>query len=126
MLRPPQRRLDEVVRPRDGRRQHQKQDFREWIQHLGMLTRIAKGGKVIQQGDAGRGSHREASIDEAPYESDFQPRRKLPLHSSDCPGLLCYYSDRRNPDPALRAFIECLLDRDNGTSKQQLSGIIAT
>ena len=85
MLRPPQRRLDEVVRPRDGRRQHQKQDFREWIQHLGMLTRIAKGGEVIQQGDAGRGSHREASIDEAPYESDFQPRRKLPLHSSDCP-----------------------------------------
>ncbi len=43
-----------------------------------MLTWIGKGGKVIQQGDAGRGSHREASIDEAPYESDFQPRRKLP------------------------------------------------
>jgi hypothetical protein len=39
---------------------------------------IGKGGEVIQQSDAGRGSHREASIDEAPYESDFQPRRKLP------------------------------------------------
>jgi hypothetical protein len=50
----------------------------EWIQYLGMLTGIGKGGEVIQQGDAGRGSHREASIDEAPYESDFQPRRKLP------------------------------------------------
>ena len=45
-----------------------------------------KGGEVIQQGDAGRGSHREASIDEASYELDFQPRREAtPLHSSDCP-----------------------------------------
>jgi hypothetical protein len=44
-----------------------------------------KGGEVIQQGDAGRGIHPEASFDEAPYESDFQSRRKLPLHSSDCP-----------------------------------------
>src|SRR6185437_7529521 len=78
MLRPPQRRLDEVVRPRERRGQHQTQDFREWIQYLGMLTWIGKGGEVIQQGDAGRGGHRQASIDEAPYESDFQPRRKLP------------------------------------------------
>ncbi len=66
MLRPPQRGLDEVVRSGDRRGQHQQQDFREWIQHLGMLTRVRKGGEVIQQGDAGQGSHREASIDEAP------------------------------------------------------------
>jgi hypothetical protein len=46
--------------------------------HADVLTWIGKGGEVIQQGDAGRGSHRQASIDEAPYESDFQPRRKLP------------------------------------------------
>jgi hypothetical protein len=39
MLRPPQRRLDEVVRPGDRRGQHQQQDFREWKQYLGMLTR---------------------------------------------------------------------------------------
>jgi hypothetical protein len=29
------------------------------------------------------------------------------------PGLFLYYSDRRNRHPALRAFIDCLLDRDN-------------
>jgi hypothetical protein len=33
---------------------------------------------VIQQRDADRDRHEEASIDEAPYESNFQPRRKLP------------------------------------------------
>jgi len=33
---------------------------------------------VIQQRDADRENHRNASIDEAPYESNFQPRRKLP------------------------------------------------
>jgi polar amino acid transport system substrate-binding protein len=33
---------------------------------------------VIQQRDADRRSHGEASINEAPYESNFQPRRKLP------------------------------------------------
>jgi hypothetical protein len=44
-----------------------------------MLTRVAKGSEVIQQSTACRGRHREeASIDEAPCESDFQPRRKLP------------------------------------------------
>ncbi|MGA8909166.1 MAG: hypothetical protein WB524_16240, partial [Acidobacteriaceae bacterium] len=34
--------------------------------------------EVIQQRDADRHSHGEASIDQAPYESNFQPRRKLP------------------------------------------------
>jgi hypothetical protein len=34
---------------------------------------------VIQQRDADRRDYGEASIDEAPYESNFQPRRKLPL-----------------------------------------------
>jgi DNA-binding transcriptional LysR family regulator len=28
------------------------------------------------------------------------------------PGLFLYYSNRRSPTPALRAFIDCLLDRD--------------
>ena len=84
MLGSPQRRLNEVVRPGNGRRQHQQQDFREWIQDLGMLPRVAKGGEVFQQSDAGRGRH-GASFDEAPYESHFQPRRKLPRYSSDCP-----------------------------------------
>ena len=76
MLRPPQRRLDEVVRPSDRRGQTSSR-ISGWVQYLGMLTWIGKGGEVIQQGDAGRGGHRQASIDEAPYKLDFQPRRKL-------------------------------------------------
>ena len=43
-----------------------------------MLTRIGQRGEVIQQRDANRDRHGEASIDEAPYKSNFQPRRKLP------------------------------------------------
>ena len=33
--------------------------------------------------------------------------------SPTLPSLFLYYSDRRNPNPALRAFIDCLRDRDN-------------
>ncbi len=43
------------------------------MQYLGVLTRVRKGGEVIQQGDAGQGGYREASIDEAPYESSSPP-----------------------------------------------------
>jgi hypothetical protein len=42
-----------------------------------MLTRSGQRGEVIQQRDANRDRQQEASIDEAPYESNFQPRRKL-------------------------------------------------
>ena len=34
------------------------------------------------------------------------------------PGLFLYYSNRRHPQPALRAFIDCLLDRDEIASKR--------
>ena len=78
MLGSPQRRLHEVIRPGDRRSQNQQQDFRQWIQHLGVLTRIGQDGEMSQQRDADRRSHGRASIDEAPYESNFQPRRKLP------------------------------------------------
>jgi DNA-binding transcriptional LysR family regulator len=37
------------------------------------------------------------------------------------PGLYLYYSNRRHPQPALRAFIDCLLDRDRDTSERQIS-----
>jgi DNA-binding transcriptional LysR family regulator len=41
-----------------------------------------------------------------------QLRRVLDDWSVTVPGLFLYYSDRRYPQPALRAFIDCLLDRD--------------
>src|SRR5712675_3003257 len=35
------------------------------------------------------------------------------------PGIYIYYSNRRHPQPALRAFIDCLLDRDEAASKRR-------
>jgi DNA-binding transcriptional LysR family regulator len=35
------------------------------------------------------------------------------------PGLYLYYSNRRHPQPALRAFIDCLLDRDEPAIKRR-------
>ncbi|HVZ44934.1 MAG TPA: LysR family transcriptional regulator [Ramlibacter sp.] len=43
-------------------------------------------------------------------------RRVLAGWSLTSPGLYLYYSNRRHPRPALRAFIDCLLDRDEGAS----------
>ena len=40
-----------------------------------------------------------------------QLKRVLPGWSLTQPGLHLYYSNRRHPRPALRAFIDCLLDR---------------
>jgi len=47
------------------------------------------------------------------YESIAEGRlvRVLADWSPTFPGLFLYYSNRRSPTPALRAFIECLLDR---------------
>jgi DNA-binding transcriptional LysR family regulator len=39
-------------------------------------------------------------------------KRVLAEWSLTLPGLFLYYSNRRLPQPALRAFIDCLLDRD--------------
>jgi len=41
-----------------------------------------------------------------------QLKRVLAEWSLTLPGLFLYYSNRRLPHPALRAFIDCLLDRD--------------
>lgn len=35
------------------------------------------------------------------------------------PGLYLYYADRRRPRPALRAFIDCLLERDEVAPKRR-------
>ena len=44
-------------------------------------------------------------------------KRILAGWSLTSPGLYLYYSNRRHPQPALRAFIDCLLDRDKAASK---------
>ena len=41
-----------------------------------------------------------------------QLKRLLAAWSPTVPGLFLYYSNRHHPQPALRAFIDCLLDRD--------------
>jgi len=46
-------------------------------------------------------------------------KRVLADWSITSPGLFLYYSNRRHPQPALRAFVDCLLDRDDDTSKRQ-------
>jgi DNA-binding transcriptional LysR family regulator len=40
-------------------------------------------------------------------------KRILVVWSLTMPGLYLYYSNRRHIQPALRAFIDCLLDRDS-------------
>src|ERR1700758_5392151 len=48
-------------------------------------------------------------------------KRILADWSPMSPGLYLYYSNRRHPQPALRAFIDCLLDRDGDASKRRSS-----
>ncbi|TMG90200.1 MAG: LysR family transcriptional regulator [Betaproteobacteria bacterium] len=48
-----------------------------------------------------------------------QLRRILVDWSLTSPGLYLYYSNRRHPQPALRAFIDCLLDRDQAAPKRR-------
>lgn len=45
---------------------------------------------------------------------DGRLRRVLADWSPKVPGLYLYYSSRRHMLPALRAFIDCMLDRDLG------------
>jgi DNA-binding transcriptional LysR family regulator len=45
-------------------------------------------------------------------------KRVLADWSPTVPGLFLYYSNRRHPQPALQAFIDCLLDRDTRASSQ--------
>jgi len=47
-------------------------------------------------------------------------KRVLAHWSITSPGLYLYYSNRRHPQPALRAFIDCLLDRDEPARRRQL------
>ena len=44
-------------------------------------------------------------------------KRVLADWSLESPGLFLYYSRRRHMQPALRAFIDCLLDRDENVAK---------
>jgi DNA-binding transcriptional LysR family regulator len=45
-------------------------------------------------------------------------KRILVDWSLTMPGLYLYYSNRRHIQPALRAFIDCLLDRDKDKGKR--------
>lgn len=53
---------------------------------------------------------------------DGRLRRVLSDWSPTVPGLYLYYSSRRYMLPTLRAFIDCLLDRDLGSEGQSTSG----
>jgi DNA-binding transcriptional LysR family regulator len=48
-----------------------------------------------------------------------QLKRLMADWSLTSPGLYLYYSNRRHPQPALRAFIDCLLDRDETASRRR-------
>jgi DNA-binding transcriptional LysR family regulator len=48
-----------------------------------------------------------------------QLKRILVDWSLSSPGLYLYYSNRRHPQPALRAFIDCLLDLDEAAAKRR-------
>jgi DNA-binding transcriptional LysR family regulator len=68
----------------------------------------------------------DARLDRGEIPEAGRLKRVLADWSPTLPGLFLYYSDRRNPHRALRAFIDCLLDRDIGRAKEQLSGAIGT
>src|SRR6266849_3874108 len=59
--------------------------------------------------------------DDRVHESIARGRLKRVLAdwSPTVPGLFLYYSNRRHPQPALRAFIDCLLDRDTEPDSEQ-------
>ena len=57
-------------------------------------------------------------VDEAIAHGRLKP--VLADWSVTSPGLFLYYSNRRYPQPALRAFIDCMLDRDRPASKRQI------
>ena len=46
-------------------------------------------------------------------------KRLMADWSLTSPGLYLYYSNRHHPQPALRAFIDCLLDRDETASRRR-------
>jgi DNA-binding transcriptional LysR family regulator len=46
-------------------------------------------------------------------------KRILAEWSATVPGLFLYYPNRRYPQPALRAFIDCLLDRDLSVARSK-------
>jgi len=48
-----------------------------------------------------------------------QLKRVLADWSLMSPGLYLYYSNRRHPQPALRAFIDCMLDRDETATRRR-------
>ena len=50
-----------------------------------------------------------------------QLRRILADWSTTRPGLYLYYSNRRHPSPVFRAFIDCLLDRDEVVTTRRMS-----
>jgi DNA-binding transcriptional LysR family regulator len=67
------------------------------------LPWVASTGLVILY------AYDDAGVDEAIAAGRL--KRIMTEWSPTLPGLFLYYSGRRSPTPALRAFIDCLVDR---------------
>ena len=102
----------EVVQ-RDMIRLHPRLDARPH-QHQRNVRVVVVGSAVSRACRGANPERLEDDLEIAGALRDGRLKRVLADWSPTVPGLYLYYSSRRHMLPALRAFIDCLLDRDIG------------